>query len=489
MQRTTTFALLKLTAASGLFLVAGCSATPPPETGPTPTEQAAPAVADPVPDEIVAQAAESQGLDPEPVVEAKHETEQRIRELDEAQQREFEAMFGSDPLGLARNPENADRYEIPLETNARVDGWLDYFQNTIPERFALYLSRAGRYEEMIRRKLRRAEMPEDFLYLALIESGMNPNAYSRARAVGMWQFISGTARAYDLEVSFWVDERRDPEKATDAAIEYLSDLYDEFGSWYLAAAAYNGGPGRVRRAIRRTGSEDFWNLGAHLRSETRNYVPKLVAAAIIGHDPQRYGFTDIVPDTPIEFDLVEVPDATSFDVLAEAAGTDEESIGALNPEFPRKVTPPDRTVHLRIPPGNGEAFAVAYAAIPPEDRVSWIEHTVTRGQTLGQLASRYGTSVAGIRAANNNVNPRRLQVGQRLVIPRTGNATLAARAGGTTPAPPTEGPVTITVRQGDTLWAISRRYRVSTDQLMAWNNLRSSVIQPGDRLEIRTAGR
>ena len=377
MEKRTRWTTWQTTAAllGAISMTGGCAASPEPQTAPPRSEPAVAAASDTLPDEVVAEAAASQGLDVDSVVVAKHETERRIEELDPATQREFSAMFGTDPLGLASHPDNARKYDIPLEMNERVEAWIDYFENRIPERFRLYLERKGRYEEMILAKLRVAGLPEDLLYLSLIESGMNANAYSRARAVGLWQFIRGTARMYGLETSYWVDERRDPEKATDAAIRFLSDLYDEFGSWYLAAAGYNGGPGRVRRGIARTGSDDFWVMSHTLRRETRNYVPKLIAAAIIGHDPERYGFSGIAKTNPEEYEIVEVPDATSFDVLAEAAGTDEQTLRLLNAQYLRGVTPPDRRVELKIPRGNGQRFVVAYAAIPPEERVTWTMHT------------------------------------------------------------------------------------------------------------------
>ncbi len=446
-------------------------------------------LADTLPDFVVAEAAEEQGLDPEAVVESKHEAERRVEELEPEKQAEFESLFGHDPLGLARNPGNAEKYEIPLEMNSRVERWIEYFQNTIPERFDIYLMRLGRYEDMIRRKLRVAGLPEDLIYLSLIESGMNPNAYSRSHAVGLWQFIRGTARLYDLEVSWWLDERRDPILATDAAIGFLSDLYDEFGSWYLAAAAYNGGPGRVRRGLASTGSDDFCQLaqGSALRSETRNYVPKLIAAAIIAKDPESYGFTDVQKEPAWEYETVRVPDATSFDVLADAAGTDEETIQRLNPQFPRRVTPPDRPVDLRVPVGTGEQFAVNYASIPEDERVTWLMHTITRGQTLGLLAARYGTSVQAIQAANNNLNPRRLQIGQRLIIPRspTAGTTVASNTTSRAASQPLERPYEIVVQRGDTLWALARQHGVTTSQLMSWNGLQTSRIKPGQRLTIQ----
>ncbi len=480
------------------LIVAGCSHTPAPVPAPSVAaagpdsvgalSQAAPDTVRPPPsDSALIAAAAEEGVNAEAVLQANREAQVAVEDLPTDTQREFLLLFGSDPLGLADRPRNAERYEIPLEMNEAVERWIDYFQNTIPDRFGTYLSRLGRYEDMVADKLRAAGMPADLLYLAMIESGMNPNAYSRAHAVGMWQFIRGTARLYGLEISYWVDDRRDPIKATDAALAFLSDLYAEFGSWYLAAAAYNGGPGRIRRGIRRTGSDDFWDLSDArvLRAETRNYVPKLIAAALIAKNPAAYGFTNIERQEPLEYGEVIVPDATSMDVIAEAAGVDETDIRALNPQFLRRVTPPGRQVMVRVPPAAAPAFAVNYAKIPPSKRVTWLVHTVTRGQTLSQIAARYGTSVAAIRAANNNVNPRRLQIGQRLVVPRApGAAEPAARPAEEVVEAP-DGMLTVTVRSGDTLWAIARRYRVTTGDLMAWNNLNSTLIKPGDRLTVR----
>jgi membrane-bound lytic murein transglycosylase D len=442
----------------------------------------------PPPDSVLTAAAVEEGVDTATVLEASREASRTVEKLPEDTQREFLDLFGPDPLGLADRPRNAEKYEIPLEMNDAVERWIDYFANTVPDRFATYLSRLGRWEDMVRTRLREAGMPQDLIYLALIESGMNPNAYSRAHAVGMWQFIRGTGRLYGLEVSYFLDERRDPYMSTDAAIAFLSDLYDEFGSWYLAAAAYNGGPGRVRRGIRRTGSNDFWDLAEArvLRRETRNYVPKLIAAALIAKDPEKYGFTNIERQTPLEFEEVTVPDATSMDVIAEAAGVEERDVRALNPQYLRRVTPPGRAVAVRVPPRTAEVFAVNYAQIPPDKRVTWLVHTVTRGQTLGQIAARYGTSVSAIRAANNNVNPKRLQIGQRLVVPRSGSPpeSRSTRSFQTMQAPD-GGALTVTVRAGDTLWAIAQRYEVSTTDLMAWNGLSSTTIRPGDRITVR----
>jgi membrane-bound lytic murein transglycosylase D len=471
-----------------LWTVTGCSQNQPAASPVASAIQDTAVVPDPPSDSVLVAAAAEEGVDSTTVLEANREASRAVEKLPEDTQREFLDLFGPDPLGLADRPRNAERYEIPLEMNSQVERWIKYFEETVPERFATYLSRLGRYEAMIRTRLREAGMPQDLIYLAMIESGMNPNAYSRAHAVGMWQFIRGTGRLYDLEISYFVDERRDPVKSTDAAIAFLSDLYDQFGSWYLAAAAYNGGPGRVRRGIRRTGSTDYWDLVSArvLRSETRNYVPKLIAAAMIAKDPEAYGFTNIERQTPLAFEEVIVPDATSMDVIAEAAGVEESDIRVLNPQYLRRVTPPGRAVTVRVPPRTAAVFAANYTKVPADKRVTWLVHTVTRGQTLGQIASRYGTSVSAIRAANNNVNPRRLQVGQRLVVPRS--ASPAARRPARSPQAmeaPDGGALTVTVRAGDTLWAIAQRYEVSTTELMVWNSLNSTTIHPGDRITVR----
>jgi membrane-bound lytic murein transglycosylase D len=469
-----------------LPLVAACSTGQAPVTAPDLAQS-------PIPGQAEAQVeseVETPTIDSAVIEQAAGDAELVIETLDEATRREFYALFGSDPLGLSERPVNAAQYEIPFEMNDHVERWVEFFTTGRGrDRFAIYLQRAGRYEAMIREKARDAHLPEDLLYLAMIESGMNPNAYSRARAVGLWQFIASTGRAYGLEISYWMDERRDPYRATDAAIAHLGDLYERFGSWYLAAAAYNAGPGRVSRGIRRTGSENFWDLSDArvLRSETRNYVPKLLAAAMIARNAEEYGFGDVEPVPPLEFDVVHVPDATSFDVLADAAEVTEAEIRDLNPHFPRQVTPPDRAVDLRVPVGQAAIFASNYARVPASERVTWLEHRVTRGQTLGAIANRYGTSVTAIRATNNNVSPRRLQIGQRLVIPRSRAARLASSGPASTPETrsPPDGPLTVTVRRGDTLWALARQYGTSTRTLMTMNSLGSSVIRPGDRITVR----
>ncbi len=425
-------------------------------------------------------------------------------------------------------PADPADFDIPIQYNERVRFWMDYFQDRGGEHFSEYLARMGRYGPYIRSRLRERGMPEDLVYLALIESGFSPVARSHARAVGIWQFIAETGRRYGLEVGAYVDERRDPIRSTEAALNYLEKLYGQFGSWYLAAAAYNTGENRVERILRRHaggGRGDdalFWRIDQHLPRETRNYVPKLVAAAILARYPDRFGFGDVAAEAPLSFDVVSVPDATDLAIIAEAAGADEVEVERLNPQFVRRVTPPGRKVEVRVPAGRGADFAVAYAEIPPSRRVRILEHTVRRGETLSHIARRYGTTVRNLQQINGIRNPNAIRAGHRLIVrmgpaavrgTRAATATGSARprtAGADAPggrdrtgttadaedavplgpgARPARSSTAYTVRRGDSLWSIARRHGVSIDVLLEWNRLdRDVVLHPGDRIEV-PAGR
>lgn len=309
-------------------------------------------------------------------------------------------------------------WDVPITLNDAVDRWLVYFQTRGRERFRTYLSRAGKYETMMRAALRDHGLPEDLVYLSLIESGYNPNAYSRAHAVGLWQFIASTGRMNGLRIDYWVDERRDPVRATEAAADHLKSLYSEFGSWYLAAAAYNGGRNRVRRSIWRSGSRDFWTLARrrYLHRETRDYVPKLIAAALIAKEPDRYAFR-VEPSEPLKYDVVRVSDATGLDVIAEAAGASVAEVAELNPALIRGVTPPGETYYVRVPRRSAARFAVNFARLAPEHRVRAVRHVVRSGDTFYRIARVYGSDISAIQALNPHVHPRRLRVGQHLLIP------------------------------------------------------------------------
>lgn len=377
----------------------------------------------------------------------------------------------------------------------RVQYFKQYFLGPTRARFAIWLGRLARYEGMIRDRFRLAGIPEDLVYLGIIESGYSSTAVSRANAVGMWQFMSYTARAYGLRVDTWVDERRDPFRATDAAARHLADLYAELGSWYLAAAAYNGGAGRVLRGLRRlsqtpesVSDETFFDLSArrYLRRETRDYVPKLIAAALIAKAPAQYGFDTIPYLRPLVFDEITVPAQTGLDVIAQLADTTAQAIMELNPQFVRGATPPGETAIVRVPRGTGTLVSRRYGELPPSQRVNFLEHVVRRGETLSEIGLRYGVSVRFIRAANGNVDPRRLRVGSRLVIPVSPAARSSAAAGQAPVARRGVSGVRFhTVRWGDTLWALSQRYGVSIAELRRWNDLGlNDVLRTGERLRL-----
>jgi peptidoglycan lytic transglycosylase D len=420
---------------------------------------------------------------------------------------EAQSLFGSDATAT---------FDIDVANfagNRRVLEYLEFFQLDARDRFEIWLSRLGRYEGMIRERLRARGLPEDLVYLTLVESGLSNTAVSRARAVGMWQFMTSTGRGYGLQIDPWVDERRDPFKATDAAVNHLQDLVQRLGSVYLAAAAYNAGAGRVERAIARLPGEPdsiddqtFFEIASHrsLRRETRDYVPKLIAAALIAKQPGRYGFTDIQRMPPLVFDEVSVPDATGLDVLARLADTTVAALLELNPQFVRGITPPARPVIVRVPRGKGAAVAERYADLPVTERITFVDHYVTYGQTLSSIAQRYKVTVTMLQAANPHLRSHALRVGQRVIVPMSGRVVprgawsnppeprvrrMSSRyrnVGGATPdASAADGTTRHRVAPGETASAIAKQHGVGLMALLEANDLTMrSVIRPGDVLLI-----
>src|SRR5438309_313083 len=437
--------------------------------------------------------------------------------------REAERLFGPEgraAVGAAATP-GEPLFDIDVTTfaaNRRVLEYLEFFQVDARDRFEIWLSRLGRYEGMIRERLRARGLPEDLVYLTLIESGLSNTAVSRARAVGMWQFIAGTARLYGLTVDPWVDERRDPFRATDAAINYLADLRERLGSVYLAAAAYNAGVGRVERGIGRlpgepdsVGDHTFFQLSdrRYLRRETRDYVPKLIAASLIAKQPGRYGFDDVSPAPPLVFDEITIPDATGLDVIARLADTTVATMLELNPQFVRGITPPARSVVVRVPRGRGTLAAMRFDSLPATDRITFVDHYVGRGQTLSDIARRYRVSVALLQSANPTLRPHALRVGQRIIVPMSGRVvplsawsvppehtyrriSRGGAAGGGARLAPANGAggvgeplATHRVQRGETASTIARRYGVGLTALLNYNGLTmGSMLRAGDILRI-----
>ncbi len=417
-----------------------------------------------------------------------------VTALDSTRNNPAPRRVGSPRGGTASAPS----YSLDIESFAshdRVEYYVDFFLEESRARFNIWLGRLARYEGMIRNVLRKYGLAEDLVYLALIESGYSNTAVSRARAIGMWQFIRSTGRNYGLRIDGWVDERRDPFKATDAAARHLLDLKEEFGSWYLAAAAYNGGATSVSRGLRRLNDDavsdsTFFELRRWLRRETRDYVPKLIAATIVAKDPAAYGFDSIPLLEPLVFDEMTVADQTGLDVIANLADTTIRAIRELNPQYYRGTTPPGEPVTVRVPRGSGNLVAREYARLDPSERVNFLEHVVRRGETLGEIAERYGVGLSAVRAANPRVRPRRMRIGQRLVVPLSQAARKRAASKGkartvTRAAVPPSG--YHTVKWGDTLWIVSQRYGVTVGDLRAWNTIPEgeTLLQTGQRLRVK----
>lgn len=304
----------------------------------------------------------------------------------------------------------------------RSEFWMDHWQERGGGEFQVYLDRLEWYRPLVEAEIQQRNLPPSLLFLPIIESGYTSGAVSPASAVGLWQMMAATARERGLTVTPILDERRDPVRATPEALGFLTELHERFGSWYLALAAYNGGPSRMTRILR-TGaplapvSDSLYvAIRSRLPTETQDFIPKFIAAARLGSDPARYGFER--RDGPrMSYDEVSVADAVSVDIIAEAAGVAQGEIEALNPQLLRGFTPPDVSSVVRVPKGTGERFQAALALIPRGARVSFLEHRVVSGETFSHIARRYGVRVATLQAANPRITPRRLQIGQWVVVP------------------------------------------------------------------------
>ena len=391
------------------------------------------------------------------------------------------------------------------ETHARVEHFVRMFSGSARDRIASRLEAGSRYEPMIRAKFRAGGLPEDMSYLALIESGYNPNAYSRAAAVGMWQFMASTARGFGLRVDWWVDERRDPVRSTDAAIRFIRALNEQFGSLYLAAAAYNGGPGRVSRGLRRfadeigdaEGDDRFFALYEenYLPKETKDYVPQLIAAAIVAKNPDRYGM-EIQRQPEFTYDSVKVPGATPLAAVAKAAGITVVDVRAYNGHILRGVTPPKTDYWVRLPAGFSDQFDSAFAALDSADRVAFRKVKSKKHDTMMSIAARHRLTARQLSWYNPNTRPLKsgkLRIGEVILVPSASVVSAATEV----PDPSIERygsskggrVVTHVVRRGENLSTIAKRYRTSVATLQRLNRLKKSVIFPGQTIVVKGSAR
>lgn len=483
-----------------LLALAACSRQPV-QTAPV---AAAPAPAPQESSPVVQQAA------PVPVANRKPASAGPARLDTTTVKRRASDIFGNDPSGVPEaapadaTATNGPSWDIEVheyESTDRVEHYVRLFSTTARERIENRLERGTRYEAMIRSRMREGGIPEDMYYLALIESGFDPNAYSRAAAVGMWQFMTSTGRDMGLRVDWWVDERRDPFKSTTAAVRFIKGLRDQFGSLYLAAAAYNGGPGRIARGLTRyaddlegtSGDDLFFALAEkdYLRNETREYVPQLIAAALIAKEPEKYGMK-IDPQPALTYDSVRVGPATAIAAVAKAANVGIDDVRELNPHILRGVTPPRDSFFVRVPTGTADSAAVALADMPKSVKLGLFTMESKKGDNFESIARKNGVSTRLVAQYNpklKRLKSGNLAPGQTVLVPTA--AVVGAAVSVPDPEIERYGPATTkstslhVVRSGETLGGIAKKYGTTTKVLLELNNLRRPLIFPGQSLVVK----
>ncbi len=396
-------------------------------------------------------------------------------------------------------PKQAQEFDIPIVINAKVEQFIQYFQTTARKAFSNWLARSEKYIPFMRNHLKENGLPEDLVYMALIESGFNPYAYSRSKASGPWQFIYLTGKRYGLRSNWWIDERRDPEKSTIAAAKYLKDLYDMFECWYLAAAGYNAGEGKIATAMKRYRTEDFWELTKYryLKQETKNYVPQMIAAALIAKDPERYGFVGIEYQEPLRYDKVRVPEVTDLRLIAQACKVTVEEIKDLNPELSRWCTPPNfPDYEIKIPFGKKELFLKNFETLYSGERFQFKTHLVKKGESFPKIAKLYRVyrvDPEPILEINRLNKKSRLSTGMNLLIPLPKeqndpkpDSLVKKKSNGMEQHSKSVETTTYKIKKGDSLWSIANEMGVNIGALSRWNNLHpEKKLMPGDKLKIR----
>ncbi|MBT4281841.1 MAG: LysM peptidoglycan-binding domain-containing protein [Candidatus Marinimicrobia bacterium] len=372
---------------------------------------------------------------------------------------------------------------IPLVRNKQVDQFINYFQTKGRKQFEIWLKRYVYYKDLILPILAEHELPEEFIYLAMIESGLNPKAYSKANASGMWQFVYATGKQYGLSRDWYRDERRDPVKATHAASKYLKDLYHLFDNWYLALAAYNCGEGPVTRASKLHQTYDFWQLKS-LPRETRNYIPYFLSAAIIAKSPEAYGFK-IPIVKPFQYDEVVLEESADLAVLARVAGIKGKVIREYNPELRQSATPSEGPYSLKLPVGHKAQFLSAWNVIPENERFSpqFVTHRVRYGESLWTISKKYSVSIHDLASVNKIRNRNKVRVGQKLKVPLKGGHVWGTGNNG---GPSGHTKRNYKVKRGDTLGQIAEDFGTLANKIRRWNNMKygSHIIYPGQKLII-----
>ena len=378
-------------------------------------------------------------------------------------------------------------YNVPVVFNDRVKTCMLYYQTVARDAVVKYIGRSSKYLPMIEKIFQEYGLPSDLAYLALVESGFNAHAYSWARAMGMWQFIAETGRLYGMERTWWYDERKDPVKATHSAARFLKDLYNEFGSWELALAAYNGGPQRIRNETKKQGTKNFWKL--RLKKQTMDYVPFFMAAIMLCKDPGRFGFTDVVYEPEWEYDEVRIDRSLDLKTISLSLGCPVATLQELNPELLKSFTPPNlKHYNLRIPRGSRETFLAAYEEMPPANQTNFIQHKIRRGETIASIARKYGVSEYSILEANRMSKRSKLSAGKSLVVPVESGRDYALSSQKKDPTRDADGDSYV-VRGGDTVSDIAKAFGTTPAEIRRLNNLgRQSKIFVGEKLVVGSSG-
>lgn len=372
--------------------------------------------------------------------------------------------------------------DLPLVMNDYVASYINFYSTRGRGVLERALVRAGRYRGMIERTFKEVGVPQDLIYLAQAESGFQPLALSRAGARGMWQFIGSRAKSYGMERNHYIDDRQDPEKSTRAAAQHLKDLYNEFGDWYLAMAAYNSGPVNVQQGVQRTGFADFWELYKRnvLPKETKNYVPIILAMAIIAKNPAQYGIDDLQPDPPLAFDKIQIDYPVDLRLVAECVDVPLDTIRDLNPSLLRLSTPKDESFELKLPAGTRDKYEQAIAAIPADKRLWWRYHKVGDGETLAGIARQYHVTARSITQVNG--------LDAADITPQT-NLIIPIAAGRHAPGENervvfSRHPTRYRVRSGDTVTSVADDFGVAPASLRRWNRLKGDTLRRGRMLVI-----
>ncbi|MEW6062030.1 MAG: LysM peptidoglycan-binding domain-containing protein [Bacteroidota bacterium] len=424
-----------------------------------------------------------------------------------------------DITNLQIPPSLIPKTEVPLHINEYSKRAIAFFMSKGRGHMENWIYRSGKYFPLMSRIFAEEGLPTELMYLSMPESGLNPVARSWAKAVGLWQFMKHTGALYGLRSTYWYDERRDFEKATRAAARHMKDLYNEFNDWHLVFVAYNAGPGWVKRAIRRTGSTDFWEMRHRLPRETRNYVPQYIAVTLIAMRPEAFGFSEIQKADSLAYEYVTVDDCVALELLAECADTDVETLRELNPELTQWCTPPNyKGYQLRIPFGKSQLFAERYAQIPDDKKFDFATHNVRRGETIGTIARKYGVQASVLFEVNKISRRTKLRIGQTLVIPiqsksvaavveaqrkkeiedrerakrvREQQRLLVSSSSGRKVVermeyqPEGRAKLLYKVKKGETLGHIAEWFHVRASHIRNWNNIPyGRYIYPGQTLKI-----